>query len=60
MPASEYRPASPEPGVNHPDDGHLLKLLMDIGEDAADGLDEAFGYAIPDRLQPVSSEDAIC
>ena len=35
-------------------------LLMDIGGDAFDGLDEAFGYAIPFRLQPVSSEGAVC
>ena len=35
-------------------------LLMDIGGDAGSGLDEAFGYAIPVRLQPVSSEGAVC
>ena len=36
------------------------QLLMDIGGDAVDGLDETFGYAIPVRLQRVSSEDAVC
>ena len=35
-------------------------LLMDIVGDAADGLDETFGYPIPFRLQPVSSEGAVC
>jgi hypothetical protein len=37
-----------------------IQRLEDIGGDAVDGLDEAFGYAIPVRLQPVSSEGAVC
>ncbi len=35
-------------------------LLVNIGGDAVDGLDEAFGYAILVRPQPVSSEGAVC